>query len=84
MSTKAGFGGALLSIAVLSVSAAVVPFLPGSWGRRVPFNAGSRVWSTVSDPGSHLFSPWAGLAVFAGYAGIALAAGLAAFLLRDA
>jgi hypothetical protein len=50
----------------------------------VPVQAGSQVWSTVSDPAAHMLSPWAGFAVFVGYAAIAMAAGLAAFLWRDA
>jgi ABC-2 type transport system permease protein len=74
--------------AVLFVSAAMSSFLPDSWqesaGKWIPFNAGSQVWSTVSDPAAHMLSPWAGFAVFTGYAAIAVAAGLAAFLRRDA
>jgi ABC-2 type transport system permease protein len=76
------------AIAVLFLSVVISSFLPGSWqasvSRWIPFNAGSQLWSTVSDPGAHMFSPWAGFAVFAGYAAAAVAAGLAAFLRRDA
>jgi ABC-2 type transport system permease protein len=93
-----GFGlGALLrytagavatAIAVLFVSFVMSALLPDSWQASVskwfPFNAGSQVWSTVSDPAAHMLSPWTGFAVFAGYAAIAMAAGLAAFLWRDA
>lgn len=81
-------GAVTAAIAVLLVSVAMSSFLPGSWqasvSRWIPFNAGSQVWSTVSDPAAHMLSPWAGFAVFAGYAAVAVAAGLAAFLLRDA
>ena len=74
--------------AVLFVSLVMSALLPDSWqesvGRWIPFNAGSQVWSTVSDPSMHMFSPWAGLAVFAGYAAITLAAGLVVFLRLDA
>ena len=81
-------GAVAAAAAVLFVSVAVSAFLPDSWqesvSRWIPFNAGSQVWSTVSDPAAHLLSPWAGLAVFAGYAAVAVAAGLAAFLRRDA
>ena len=73
---------------MLFVSVAVSSFLPDSWqasvSKWIPFNAGSQVLSTVSDPAAHMLSPWAGFAVFAGYAAIAVAAGLAAFLRRDA
>jgi ABC-2 type transport system permease protein len=93
-----GFGlGALLrytagavatAIAVLFVSFVMSALLPDSWQASVskwfPFNAGSQVWSTVSDPSAHMLSPWAGFAVFVGYAAIFMAAGLAAFLWRDA
>jgi ABC-2 type transport system permease protein len=81
-------GAILAAIAVLFVSVVASGALPNSWqasvDKWIPFNAGSQVWSTVSDPGAHMFSPWAGFAVFAGYAVIAMAAGLAAFLRRDA
>ena len=77
-----------VAIAVLFVSVAMSAVLPASWqdsvSKWLPFNAGSQVWSTVSDPAAHMFSPWAGFAVFASYAAIAVAAGLAAFLRRDA
>jgi ABC-2 type transport system permease protein len=81
-------GAITAAIAVLFVSLAMSALLPDSWqasvSKWIPFNAGSQIWSTVSDPAAHMFSPWAGFAVFAGYAVIAVAAGLAAFLRRDA
>jgi ABC-2 type transport system permease protein len=81
-------GAVTAAIAVLFVSVAMSSFLPGSWqasvSKWIPFNAGSQLWSTVSNPAAHMLSPWAGFAVFAGYAAIAVAAGLAAFLRRDA
>jgi ABC-2 type transport system permease protein len=80
-------GAVTAAIAVLFISAVASSLLPDSWqesvGKWIPFNAGSQVWSTVSNPAGHMFSPWAGFAVFAGYAAIAVAAGLAAFLTRD-
>lgn len=81
-------GAVTAALTVLFVSVAMSAFLPDSWqatvGKWIPYNAGSQVWSTVSDPSLHMFSPWARLAVFAGYAAIAMAAGLAAFQRRDA
>ena len=81
-------GAVAAAAATLFVSVAMSSFLPDSWqasvGRWIPFNAGSQVWSTVGDPSAHMFSPWAGFAVFTGYAAVAVAAGLAAFLRRDA
>ncbi|MGD0555019.1 MAG: hypothetical protein ABSA93_08575 [Streptosporangiaceae bacterium] len=81
-------GAVTVAIVVLFVSVALPSFLPDSWdasvSKWIPFYAGSQVWSTVSDPGAHMFSPWTGFAVFAGYAAIAVAAGLAVFLRRDA
>jgi ABC-2 type transport system permease protein len=72
------------AIAVLFVSLALPAFLPSSLAvsvnKWIPFNAGSQLWSTVSDPTAHMLSPWAGFALFAGYAAIAMTAGLAAFL----
>jgi ABC-2 type transport system permease protein len=81
-------GAIIAAIAVLFVSLTVSAFLPDSWqavvSKWIPYNAGCQLWSTVSDPTAHVFSPWAGFAVFAGYAAIAVAAGLAVFLRRDA
>jgi hypothetical protein len=81
-------GAVTMAIAVLFLPLPMSAFLPDSWqasvSRWIPWNAGSQVWSTVSDPSAHMFSPWAGFAVFTGYAVIAMAAGLAAFLWRDA
>lgn len=74
--------------AVLFMSAAMVPALPDSWqasaSKWIPFDAGSQVWTTVSNPAAHMLTPWTGFAVFAGYAALTMAAGLAAFLQRDA
>jgi ABC-2 type transport system permease protein len=76
------------SIGLLFVLFVLVNFLPSDWQNHVdkwvPFNAGSQIWSTVTPPGSHMFGPWAGFAVFAAYAAIAIAAGAALFLRRDA
>lgn len=80
-------GAVTAAIAVLFMSVAISSFLPDSWQENVskwiPLNAGSQIWTVVRRPDSHMFSPWAGLAVFAGYATIAVAAGLAVFLRRD-
>jgi hypothetical protein len=82
-----GLIGLVMSVLIV-VPLPMSAFLPDSWqasvSRWIPWNAGSQVWSTVSDPSAHMFSPWAGFAVFTGYAVIAMAAGLAAFLWRDA
>jgi ABC-2 type transport system permease protein len=76
------------SIGLLFVLFVLTSFLPSSWqdhvDKWIPFNAGSQIWFTVQDPGSHMFAPWTGFAVFAGYAAIAVIAGAAAFLKRDA
>ncbi len=81
-------GAVTAGIAVLFVLVAMPAVLPDSWqasvSKWIPFNAGSQVWSTVSDPSTRMFSPWAGFAVFTGYAAVAVAAGLVAFLRRDA
>ena len=76
-------------IGLLFVLFVLVNFLPSSWqdhvDKWVPFNAGSQIWSTVSQPGSpHMFAPWTGFAVFTGYAVIAIIAGAVTFLKRDA
>lgn len=76
------------AITVLFMSLILEALLPGSLqtllDRWIPFNAGSQIWSTVTVPGAHQFSPWAGFAVFSVYAAAALGAGLTAFVLRDA
>jgi ABC-2 type transport system permease protein len=81
-------GAITAAIAVLFMSLTLEAFLPGSeqaaLDKWIPFNAGSQIWSTVSDPSAHQFSPWAGFAVFAAYAAAALTAGLVFFLRRDA
>jgi ABC-2 type transport system permease protein len=81
-------GAIMAAITVLFMSLTLEAFLPGTvqaaLDKWIPFNAGSQIWSTVSDPTAHQFSPWAGFAVFTGYAAAALAAGLALFLRRDA
>jgi ABC-type transport system involved in multi-copper enzyme maturation permease subunit len=76
-------------IGLLFVLFVLVNFLPSSWqdhvDKWVPFNAGSQIWSTVSQPGSpHMFAPWTGFAVFTAYAVIAIIAGAVTFLKRDA
>jgi ABC-type transport system involved in multi-copper enzyme maturation permease subunit len=75
-------------IGLLFVLFVLVNFLPSSWqdhvDKWVPFNAGSQIWSTVNVPGTHLFAPWTGFAVFTGYAVIAIMAGAGRFLKRDA
>jgi ABC-2 type transport system permease protein len=76
------------SIGLLFVLFVLVNFLPQDWQNHVdkwiPFNAGSQIWFTHTDPGAHLFAPWTGFAVFLGYALIAIAAGTVLFLRRDA
>ena len=76
------------SIGLLFVLFILTNFLPQSWQNHVdkwiPFNAGSQIWTTAADPGSHMFSAWTGFAVFAAYAAIAIAAGFALFRNRDA
>ena len=76
------------SIGLLFVLFVLVNFLPQSWqvhvDKWIPFNAGSQVWTTVNQPGTHLFSAWTGFAVFLGYAVIAIIAGAIVFLRRDA
>jgi ABC-2 type transport system permease protein len=75
-------------IGLLFVLFVLVNFLPSSWqdhvDKWVPFSAGSQIWSTVNVPGTHLFAPWTGFAVFTGYAVIAIIAGAVMFLKRDA
>jgi ABC-2 type transport system permease protein len=81
-------GAIIASITVLFMSLILEAFVPAGLqatvDKWIPFNAGSQIWSTVNLPSAHLFSPWAGFAVFTGYAGVVLAAGLVAFLRRDA
>ena len=76
------------SIGLLFVLFILTNFLPQSWQNHVdkwiPLNAGSQIWTTAADPGSHMFSAWTGFAVFAAYAAIAIAAGFALFRNRDA
>jgi ABC-2 type transport system permease protein len=76
------------SIGLLFVILILSNFLPQTWqvhvDKWIPFNAGSQIWSTVTDPTAHLFSAWTGFGVFAGYAAIAIAAGLVLFRKRDA
>jgi ABC-2 type transport system permease protein len=63
-------------------------FLPQSWqvhvDKWIPANAGSQIWTVVTDPTAHLFSAWTGFGVFVAYAAIAIAAGLVLFRKRDA
>jgi ABC-2 type transport system permease protein len=81
-------GAITAAITVLFMTLILQAFLPAtlqpSVDRWIPLNAGSQIWSTASDPSAHLFSPWAGFAVFTLYAAIALAAGRMVFLRRDA
>ena len=76
------------AIGLLFVILILSNFLPQTWqvhvDKWIPFNAGSQIWTVVTDPGSHLFSAWTGFAVFAGYAVIAIAAGFMLFRKRDA
>jgi ABC-2 type transport system permease protein len=76
------------SIGLLFVILILSNFLPQTWqvhvDKWIPFNAGSQVWSTVTDPTAHLFSAWTGFGVFAAYAAIAIAAGFMLFSRRDA
>jgi ABC-2 type transport system permease protein len=81
-------GAITAATTVLFMSLILEAFLPGTLqaalDKWIPFNAGSQIWSTVSVPSAHQFSPWAGFAVFSTYAVAALAAGLVHFLRRDA
>jgi ABC-type transport system involved in multi-copper enzyme maturation permease subunit len=76
------------AIGLLFVVTILVNFLPSSWQQDVdkwiPFNAGSQIWTVVTNPGDHMLSAWAGLGVFAAYAAVAVAAGLILFRGRDA
>jgi ABC-2 type transport system permease protein len=76
------------SIGLLFVVLILSNFLPQSWqdhvDKWIPFNAGSPLWTVVTDPGSHLFPAWTGFGVFAAYAAIAIAAGFILFRKRDA
>jgi len=77
-----------MAIVVLFVSLPLETFLPSTAqtvvDRWIPLNAGSQIWSTVSVPSAHQFSPWAGFAVFTAYAVAFLGIGLVRFLWRDA
>ncbi len=81
-------GAIIAAITVLFMSLTLEAFLPGTLqtavDKWIPLNAGSQIWSTVSVPSAHQFSPWAGFAVFTAYAAAALAAGVVLFLRRDA
>jgi len=76
------------SIGLLFVILILSNFLPQTWqvhvDKWIPFNAGSQIWSTVTDPSAHMFAAWTGFGVFAAYAAIAIAAGLILFRKRDA
>lgn len=77
------------SVALLFVLFILVNFLPQDWQSHVdkwiPFNAGSQIWRVNGAlPSDHMFSAWAGIAVFAAYAVIAIAGGLILFFRRDA
>ena len=85
---RSAAGAIAAASAVLFMSLLFEAFLPGTVqtavDRWIPFNAGSQIWSTVTVPGAHQFSPWAGFTVFTAYAAAALAAGLMLFRRRDA
>lgn len=76
------------SIGLLFVILILSNFLPQTWqvhvDKWIPFNAGSQIWSTVTDPSAHMFAAWTGFGVFTAYAAIAIAAGLILFRRRDA
>lgn len=85
---RSAAGAITAASAVLFMTLPFEAFLPGTVqtavDRWIPLNAGSQIWSTVSVPSAHQFSPWAGFTVFTAYAVTALAAGLVLFLRRDA
>jgi ABC-2 type transport system permease protein len=76
------------AIGLLFVLTILTNFLPQSWqvhvDKWIPANAGSQIWTVVTDPTAHLFSAWAGFAVFVAYAAIAIGAGFLLFRKRDA
>jgi ABC-2 type transport system permease protein len=76
------------AIGLLFVVTILSNFLPQSWQNHVdkwiPANAGSQIWSVVTDPGAHLFSAWTGFGVFVAYAAIAIGGGFILFRKRDA
>ena len=76
------------AIGLLFVLTIVSNFLPQSWqvhvDKWIPANAGSQIWTVVTDPTAHLFSAWTGFGVFAAYAAIAIGAGFILFRKRDA
>jgi ABC-2 type transport system permease protein len=79
--------GAITSaIGLLFVVTILANFLPSSWrdsiGKFIPANAGGQIINT--QPQEHMFSPWAGFAVFSLYAVVALVGGLMLMNKRDA
>ena len=76
------------AIGLLFVLTILTNFLPQSWqvhvDKWIPANAGSQIWTVVTDPSAHLFSAWTGFGVFAAYAAIAIGAGFILFRKRDA
>lgn len=76
------------AIGLLFVLTIVSNFLPQSWqvhvDKWIPANAGSQIWTVVTDPTAHLFSAWTGFGVFVAYAAIAIVAGFILFRKRDA
>lgn len=76
------------AIGLLFVLTIVSNFLPQSWqvhvDKWIPANAGSQIWTVVTDPTAHLFSAWTGFGVFVAYAAIAIGAGFILFRKRDA
>ena len=81
-------GAISAAIGVLFLTMILEAFLPASVqtvvDKWIPLNAGSQIWSTVSLPSDHQFSPWTGFVVFTVYAALVFAAGLVLFLGRDA
>jgi len=76
------------AIGLLFVLTILTNFLPQSWqvhvDKWIPANAGSQIWTVVTDPTAHLFSAWVGFGVFVAYAAIAIGAGFILFRKRDA
>lgn len=85
---RSAAGAIAATTALLFITLPFEAFLPGTVqtavDRWIPLNAGSQIWSTITVPSAHQFSPWAGLTVFTAYAVAALAAGLVVFRRCDA
>lgn len=80
-------GAIAVSTCLLFVTFIIWLFLPSSWqqsfGKWLPFNAGSQVWQTRQNF-PHAASTWTGFGAFCVYAAIALIGGLILFCSRDA